>query len=375
MTNPSQTISKILKHESKRNTYKIALVRAINDIALEYPLLSQNADGVAIPLRMIAEFWLAYYWSFVDSHSPIRQGHDKTDMAFRDAITIFRQSWETHGGEYSPAEGYMVKNIFAIARKQSQYGASLLTHYHQTIATIQKAIQQPIKYAGTGEYTLFDKPQRLSNLTRVIPIPTAEPSDVCLVVPMDLWVTFQEMSLWIEALCIHEWCMFTETVTQEDGGTHYRGMTYGFLTKRPDNRRPLTWERNQIDILLMEGATFQCPWTHKHIKKGVEYQVDHLIPIAVRPMNELWNLAPTDPAFNLKKRDRLPSEETLLKAERPLIGTYRLYQNSDVLGKTLYEDSQTRFGLKPSNRFAEELVRLTCSLIAHITEKRNVAQF
>ncbi|MDX2077808.1 MAG: hypothetical protein SFZ02_15380 [bacterium] len=50
MSDPSRIISKILKHESKRNTYKIALVRAINDIALEYTHIPQNADGVAIPI-------------------------------------------------------------------------------------------------------------------------------------------------------------------------------------------------------------------------------------------------------------------------------------------------------------------------------------
>lgn len=371
----SRTISKILKHESKRNTYKIALVRAINDIALEYSLLNHTAVGVAIPLRMIAEFWLAYYWAFVDETNPIRQGHDSTDMGFRGALTAFRQAWEMQGGEHSPSEGFMVKNVLAIKRKQSQYDASIIQQYRQTITTIEKAIQQPIKYAGTGEYTLFSKPQRLSTLHDVIPIPNAQPHDLCLVIPMALWQTFQDFSLWIEALCIHEWCMFTETIRQADGKGQTRGITYILLTARPDNRRPLTWERNQIDILLMGGAIFQCPWTHKTIRQNVKYEVDHLIPIAVRPMNELWNLIPTDPTFNLKKRDRLPSADNLAKARVPLIEAYRLYQHSEKLAPSLYDDSQSRFGLKPRDKFAEELCDLTCSFITSITEARNVAQF
>ena len=77
-------------------------------------------------------------------------------------------------------------------------------------------------------------------------------------------MTFQELSLWIEALCIHEWCLFTETT--ETGSQ--RGITYTLLTARPDNRRPLTWERNQMEILMMEGQVFECPWTHKVLRRS-----------------------------------------------------------------------------------------------------------
>ena len=38
-----------------------------------------------------------------------------------------------------------------------------------------------------------------------------------------------------------------------------RGDVYTLLTDRPDNRRPLDWERNQIDLLMMEGRVFECP--------------------------------------------------------------------------------------------------------------------
>ena len=73
------TISTILKHESKQNTYKIALVRAINDVALEFPHIGDGARPIAIPLRLLAQFWIAYYWVFADPNFPIRQGHNSTD--------------------------------------------------------------------------------------------------------------------------------------------------------------------------------------------------------------------------------------------------------------------------------------------------------
>jgi hypothetical protein len=64
------------------------------------------------------------------------------------------------------------------------------------------------------------------------------------------------MTLWIEALCLHEWCRLSEAVQPRAGVD--RGAIYRLLTARPDNRRPLTRERHQIDLLLPEGMTFTC---------------------------------------------------------------------------------------------------------------------
>jgi predicted house-cleaning noncanonical NTP pyrophosphatase (MazG superfamily) len=89
------------------------------------------------------------------------------------------------------------------------------------------------------------------------------------------------------------------------------------LTDRPDNRRPLDWERNQVDLLMMEGRVFECPWTGKSLRRAIDYDLDHLLPVSVYPINELWNLAPTDRRFNQHvKRDRLPTHDLLVAADR-----------------------------------------------------------
>ena len=69
-----QTISTILKHDAKQNTYKIALIRAINDLVLSFPGLGVYKKDIAIPLHMIARYWVAYYWPFCDLEQPILQG-------------------------------------------------------------------------------------------------------------------------------------------------------------------------------------------------------------------------------------------------------------------------------------------------------------
>ncbi len=64
---PGNVISTILKHDAKVTSYKIALLRAINDVALNFHDLRNVERDVAVPLRILAQFWVAYYWSFVKS--------------------------------------------------------------------------------------------------------------------------------------------------------------------------------------------------------------------------------------------------------------------------------------------------------------------
>jgi hypothetical protein len=85
-----KVISTILKHDTKVTSYKIALLRAINDVVLTYPDIRTHQSNVAVPLKVLAEFWIAYYWPFVDPDMPIQQGQQakrSNDMAFRPALS------------------------------------------------------------------------------------------------------------------------------------------------------------------------------------------------------------------------------------------------------------------------------------------------
>jgi hypothetical protein len=222
---------------------------------------------------------------------------------------------------------------------------------------------------------VFAKPVKYADLgSRVIPIPSTQPTDKCLVIRADLWQTFQEMSLWVEALCIHEWCLFTEKVQQEAE----RGTIYQLLTDRPDNRRPLTWERHQVDLLLMEGRAFICPWTETLIVQGIQYDLDHLLPVSLYPINELWNLVPAEPKFNSHtKRDRLPTLEKLRQAQPHLELAYRHYSTSNLLLVALQEDVEVRFSTvsRSTVSFPLALASAVVDLIDIVAESRNLARF
>ncbi|MHC5720688.1 MAG: HNH endonuclease domain-containing protein, partial [Nostoc sp.] len=94
----------------------------------------------------------------------------------------------------------------------------------------------------------------------------------------------------------------------------------------------------------MEGTEFVCPWTQKYISYGIRYDLDHLLPVSLYPINELWNLVPADPNFNSHiKRDRLPSQAKLQQAQPHLELAYRNYITSVSLSLALKEDVAIRF--------------------------------
>ena len=97
MASPNQIITSILKHDRKVNSYKIALVRAINDVALNFPDLAAAGQSVAVPLKLLAELWLAYYWPFADPEAPILQGADPARRRFHPCWVPAYQS--TRSGE------------------------------------------------------------------------------------------------------------------------------------------------------------------------------------------------------------------------------------------------------------------------------------
>ncbi|MDE0099927.1 MAG: HNH endonuclease signature motif containing protein [Truepera sp.] len=383
MPEPGSVISTILKHDNKQTSYKIALLRSINDVVLSYPDLRNSNRDVAIPLRALAEFWIAYYWPFMSAEKPILQGAQafrdgrlRNDVAFRPELTRLKTEWEALVGSSRPADGFVITSEMRVSRTRDSYPKPLLKAYRAAARKIATRLRQPIQYAGPGSWGVFDRPRPYQELpSDVIAVPGTRERDVCLVAKAELWRTFQEVSLWVEALCIHEWSLFTETVVQAGARATGRGETYALLTDRPDNRRPLSWERNEIDLLMMEGRSFTCPWTGKQIKPG-GYHIDHLVAISIYPTNELWNLVPADPHFNLHvKRARLPGQTALASARPHLIETYRSYQESSALAEALGQDVRVRFGSLQHHLTSERITDAVIDLLQMVAASRNLATF
>lgn len=384
--NPAaRLVGTILAHDRKVNTYKLALIRSLNDTVLFHPDLSER--DVAVPLRVLAERWISYYWPFSDPGRPVyqgpranRSGGEASDIAFRPELTRLRGAWETYLGESRASDGFLLSAEMRIPRIAGSYPPEIVQAFVESRRKIVGALRQPIRYAGPGGEThgVFPPVARAGSLPGLsgvgeapLALPGTAATEPCVLVRGELWRAFRELSLWVEALCIHEWSLFTEALR---GSGADRGETYALLTDRPDNRRPLTWERNQVELLMLEDHRFVCPWTGR-LLGSESYALDHVIPVSVYPTNELWNLVPSDPRFNAHtKRARIPTAARMRDSLPLLSQTYANYALSPALGPALDSDLAGRFGLSDVSS-PERIANAVAGAALSVAEARGVERF
>jgi hypothetical protein len=384
----ARVLGTILKHDSKQTSYKIALLRAINDLAVGYPDLKRAKKPIAIPLQMLARYWVAYYWPFYAGDRPILQGYRyqraaglTNDMAFRKKLTDFRQLCIEVGavpGEAAPGDGFWLIDELNIRRKRKTYPDALWSTYQRLLSQIARIINEnPVRHAGPGEWNVFSKPRPFHELEpEVVGIPGTADRDACLVVSHQLWEGFQLLSPYVESLCIHEWSIFTERVNSEPGQRIDRGEVFLLLTSQPEYRRPLSWERGKVDDLLAGGVEFICPWSQKTIQAGSTYQLDHVIPISLYPINELWNLMPVSRRANLEKRAQIPSEQLLEKAAPSFARTYQHYLSKPDTRAALREDTARRFTFEDTAAAAPAAIaNAVISFVDQFGGYRNIGRF
>jgi hypothetical protein len=98
--------------------------------------------------------------------------------------------------------------------------------------------------------------------------------------------------------------------------------------------------------------------------------------VSVYPINQLWNLAPTDRQFNQHvKRDRLPSHALLLTAAPHLELAYEHYIQSSVLGDALRQDVPARFTRAGSAPDARVITTVVIDFLDRAAEARNFPRF
>ncbi len=376
----AQVVGSILKHDRKVNSYKLALIRSVNDVVLSYPGLADGGADVAVPVSKLAQYWVAYYWPFADRRNPIFQGPRAVrggtlanDVAFRPALTNLKAIWEDRFGASRPSDGFLLVAELRVARIARSYPPELRRSFRAAVSAISKAIEQPIRYAGPGgaKHAVFPPQRPAAAWPGAVRVPGTSPDEASVLVGGELWAAFRDLSLWIEALCVHEWSLLTKRLSSSGAD---RGLAYSLLTSRPDNRRPLTWERNHVDLLMREGRRFVCPWTGKDLGSG-RYAIDHVVPVSVYPTNELWNLVPSDERFNAHvKRARMPTPERMAEATPQLARTYEAYAASFALRGALDSDVGERFALPPASR-PEAVARAVAKTTLAIADARSVERF
>lgn len=341
---PIDQIECILNRDRKEATYKLALIRALAEIATQEARTAvwSGSGTVGIPIRRIAERWLLYYWPIFAHPDKIPQSKAEAaggkPLKFRSALSALMEPF-THQGAHAGL------TTWHLARSADQLNAASRTRLDVALRSMADAVRSgPVAHAGngldSGPLFAFDAKSRL------------------VLMPTGLWREFSLLGHWIADAVVVRWAALTQQIAHRQGID--AGDVLPLLLAKPEASRSTQLAR---DAYLAAGVR-ACTWSQRALKGA--FDIDHVIPFALWGNNDLWNLVPADPKVNLIKSDRLPAAE-LLEISKPKIVTCwevlrnRLPTTFDRQAEALTGESLTKAGAWTERLFARfrEAIEIT----------------
>ena len=305
-------IETIISRDRKTATYKLALLRALCEIAQSEPFKARwtSGDQVAVPLGLVAEKWLLYYWPLVEpdlaagrvAYPQLRGLERRHPMAFRQPLRRLIASYP--GGLAAFYQDYKSERIPEAARP-------LALDAFKTIA--RTLVVGPIKYAGGAlgqAEPLFGFRKAAARLTRLTPA-DVEQSMGDVLVSEGVWREMALIGHWVGESIVLRWA---ELAGEMSRGAVSPARVVERLLIRPVVERDVGLTRAVYSHL----TDLECVWTGEPLGRR-RLQVDHVIPFSLWFNNDLWNLLPTSGEVNREKSDRLVARPTLLRSRDRII--------------------------------------------------------
>lgn len=308
---PVDQIEAIVNHDKKDATYKLALLRALCEIAqTAYRHVKWHPDEtVSVPLGLVAEKWLYYYWPLIDTGQepliPQKRGLEiNKPLAFRKAVLELASHFHGQNG-FSRFYGEFQSGKLDAVAQQRVVGALGKIANTIVVGPVQFASQGHFRFTGTRSVPkACISPQQLYASLGQIHFDAAIWRELCLV------------GHWISEAIILRWAELTVEISR-----HQVPLTRVLekLLIRPETERDV----DAAKTIYRGQAHLSCAWTQLDLN-GKRFDVDHAIPFSLWHNNDLWNLLPTDARVNNQKRDRLVSRETLLRSRDTVIACWQM---------------------------------------------------
>lgn len=319
-------IEGILNRDRKVATYKLALFRALAEIATQEPrMVAWRSDGrVAVPLACISEKWLLYYWPIFASDRFIPQSQDEgananRQITFRSAVEELMRAFQgqgEHGGlsswQVAVSRGHLPEGV-----RRAHVGA---------LSAIARAIRYgPVTHSGgsleTGPVFEYEKASR------------------AVLVPAPVWRELVLLGHWILDAVVVRWAALTARFAGRQGISS--GEVLPLLLARPSPERMTGLARS---VFLKTGVN-RCTWSNRPLRL-TSFDVDHVIPFALWASNDLWNLVPADHRVNLQKSDRLPTTDLMLARRADILRSWEIMR--DALPEAFDAGASHLLGRRPS---------------------------
>lgn len=296
---PLDQIEGILNRDRKTATYKLALFRALSEIATtEYEQARWLEGGqVGLPVDVVTEKWLHYYWPLFESSRFIPQIRGEAPacrmpVAFRAQLAALIDLYRGNGGLTAFVMDYRSRNLSEPAQVALR---NVMEKIRNTI------VKGPVTYAG-GSLELgrvFDYDRRRREIT----------------MSASLWRELSLMGHWIRDAVIVRWAELTADISN---GEIRPSEVIDLLLTTPVAERDVAAARQTFAAMPDK----ECAWSGKPLPGA--FDVDHVIPFSLWHNNDLWNLLPALPAVNNQKRDRLPTRSLLLRRKDYIVHCWQV---------------------------------------------------
>lgn len=332
---PIDQIESILNRDRKEATYKLALIRALAEIATQEARSAvwSGVGTVGVPIHRIAERWLLYYWPLLAHPDQIPQSRAEAaggkPVKFRRALSTLMEPFAQQGA-------YSGLTAWHLARMSDQLDAASRSRLQAALRSIVKTIRSgPVPFSGSGlgagPVFEYDKKSKL------------------VLMPTELWREFSLLGHWIADAVVVRWAALTQQIAHRQDVD--AGDVLPLLLAKPEAIRSVQLARTAY----LDAGVSSCTWSKRPLK--ATFAVDHAIPFALWGNNDLWNLVPADPRVNLSKSDMLPTTELLEESKPRIVASWdilrdRLPEAFDRQAKALAGESLSKTDVRPEKLFS-----------------------
>lgn len=300
-------IEGILNRDRKRASYKLALFKALAEIATQEPRTARwSSDGtVSVPIERIAERWLVYFWPLLASDTLIPQSLEEgagstKQLTFREPLQALIAHFAGQGEHSGLSSWY---STWAAGRLPPD----IVSLQRTALAAIRDAIRNgPVEHSGgsleTGNVFGYDTKAK------------------SVVMNAELWRELTLMGHWIIDAVTVRWAALTERFGRRQSIT--AGDVLPLLLARPAPERTTALARE----IYRKAGVDRCAWSDRQIDQ--RFAVDHVIPFALWGNNDLWNLLPVDARLNGQKSDKLPTAELINLRRTSIVHNWQVLRHA-----------------------------------------------
>ena len=362
---PVDQIEAIINRDRKVATYKLALLRALCEISqTEYRNVQWHSNNrVSVPLGLIAEKWLYYYWPLVESEILLPQMigfENNKQIAFRRQLYDLVNAYRLNGG----------LNAFHASYRSGRLSATELKLLIGCIKAISNAIVKgPVTFTG-GAIEGIERVFSFEGNLGVNQITCRD--DISKV----LGRVYFDTSIWREMCLVGHWISeaillrWAELVHEFSARSIPISTILSHLLITPEISRDVAVAKSIYTNL----GNLTCVWSNKSLA-NIRFDVDHIIPFSLWHNNDLWNLMPSDQKINNQKRDKIITRETLFQCEDRIVHYWRL-QNSTNPQRFQSEVSRTLLGSQiPKYNWEQQTLTALVEVVELVAIQRGVERW